>query len=70
MKLQGYNEYMCAPVPPFPEADVGDFTITRCASSIFKFVDGRTVYLKDRDNEGYQFTEEERVLIVLSAVPI
>lgn len=43
------------------------------AESIFTFEDGKTVYMKNRHDalpNGYQFTEEERLVIVLKAVPL
>lgn len=43
------------------------------AETIFTFEDGKTVYMKNRHDaipNGYQFTEEERLVIVLKAVPL
>lgn len=43
------------------------------AESIFTFEDGKTIYMKNRydsNPKGYQFTEEERLVIVLKAVPL
>lgn len=49
------------------------FTEKAMADFIFKFRDGKTVYIKNRHNappDGYQYTEEERLVIALRAVPI
>lgn len=43
------------------------------ADSIFTFENGKTVYLKNRyvdPQDGYQFTEEEQLIIKLKAVPL
>lgn len=43
------------------------------AECIFTFEDGKTVYMKNRHSDlprGYQFSEEERLIIKLKAVPL
>ncbi len=43
------------------------------ADTIFTFKDNKTVYLKNRFDpipNGYQFSEEERLIIALKAVPL
>lgn len=43
------------------------------AESIFTFENGKTVYMKNRHGNttnGYQYTEEERLLIILKAIPL
>ena len=43
------------------------------AEAIFTFEDGKTVYMKNRVDaipNGYQYSEEERLVIVLKAVPL
>ena len=49
------------------------FTERAMADFIFAFEGGKTVYLKNRHDappRGRQFTEEERLIIVLKAVPL
>jgi hypothetical protein len=43
------------------------------AEKIFTFEGGKTVYMKNRHDalpNGYQYSEEERLVIVLKAVPL
>lgn len=44
-----------------------------CADSIFELKDGKTKYYKNRHAAppaGYQYTEEEKIMIALKAVPL
>ena len=42
--------------------------ILESADTVFYFKDGMTHYIKDRNRDGYQYTEEEKILIKLGAV--
>jgi hypothetical protein len=57
----------------FKLSNVGFEQKAALAESIFTFNGGKTVYMKNRHDiipNGYQFTEEERLVIVLKAVPL
>lgn len=38
--------------------------------AVFRFSDGKTAYIKNRDNTNYQYTDEEKSVISLSAINI
>ena len=40
----------------------------QAADYIFEFKDGKTVYIKDRTYKDYQYTDEERLVLILRSV--
>lgn len=44
--------------------------IESLAYRIFEFQNGKVVYGKDRNEDQYQYTEDERIMIKLMAIPI
>lgn len=49
------------------------FKVKAIADEIFMFEDHKTVYIKNRLVQtpyGYQYTDEERLMIILKAVPL
>lgn len=67
----GYPEFGC--LDNFSKYATLRFKEKASAESIFTFENGKTVYLKNRfinPQDGYQFTEEEQLVIKLKAVPL
>jgi len=64
----GYSEIVAINERNFNNFNYIPIRMRYCASYIFAFKDGKTVYLKDRDNTNYQYSSEDAVALALRAV--